>query len=76
MLKPAKKRSNVDIQRIQRIARESRSETLADYKRVPKGFQQRKLKKTEENTAKMRLEQIPMLQSGVYCGNLLRRHLL
>ena len=47
-----------------------------DYKRVPKGFQQRKLKKTEENTAKMRLEQILMLQSGVYCGNLLRRHLL
>lgn len=46
MLKPAKKRSNVDIQRIQRIARESRSETLARLQASAEGLS---TKKAEEN---------------------------
>lgn len=46
MLKPAKKRSNIDIQRIQRIARESRSETLARLQASAEGLS---TNKAEEN---------------------------
>ena len=47
MLKPAsKKHSNVDIQRIQRIARESRSETLARLQASAEGLS---TKKADEN---------------------------
>ena len=76
MLKAAsKKRSNIDIQSIQRIARESRSETLARLQASAEGFRLIRLKKTVKNMVKTRLSLIPMLLNGVCFGNRLRHHL-
>lgn len=66
MLKPTKKHSNVDVQRIQRIARETRSETLARLQASAEGLSTNKAEenrreygkneiKTNTNTSKWRL---------------------
>ena len=79
MVKAAgKKQSNVDIQRIQQIARESRSETLARLQASAEGLSKNKAEVNRKNMAKIGLGLTPMLLIGDCCGNqsLLRSRLL
>lgn len=76
MLKAAsKKRSNIDIQRIQRIARESRSETLARLQASAEGLSTNKAEENRREYGKTKSLLIAIPLNGAYYGNQSLRHL-